>query len=156
MTVGGLSSTLLGGFLSDLLANPKNTSLRPRARAWIPAIGSGAFVCWIRVGGLTSEYGLISLGRIPLRGVLVRTHSRRGVAQGLFSLTTALGNFGPVIVGSDGRAHGPERYLLQEDPLHGKLVPPKINANISAVSNIEHQPDELEVNAVFIKNYERE
>eukprot|EP01035_Chromulina_nebulosa_P038125 gene38125-51489_t len=69
------------------------------ARAWIPAIGSGAFVCWIRVGGLTSEYGLISLGRIPLRGVLVRTHSRRGVAQGLFSLTTALGNFGPVIVG---------------------------------------------------------
>ena len=43
MALGGLASSLLGGILSDYLANPKvlsdGTSVKPRARAWVPAVG---------------------------------------------------------------------------------------------------------------------
>ena len=47
--VVGLLSTVLGGYLADLIANPPDNSKRkPRARAWIPAIGSILTVpCWI-------------------------------------------------------------------------------------------------------------
>ena len=38
---GGLLSTLLGGFISDKLANPEDPSKQtPQARAWVPAVGS--------------------------------------------------------------------------------------------------------------------
>ena len=44
VALGGLVSSLIGGVISDRLANPpvnKDGSLdRPRARAWVPAIGS--------------------------------------------------------------------------------------------------------------------
>lgn len=45
VAVGGLLSSLLGGYLSDRLANPSVDSssgmrARPRARAWVPAVGS--------------------------------------------------------------------------------------------------------------------
>ena len=43
VALGGLASSLLGGILSDYLANPKvlpdGTSVKPRARAWVPAVG---------------------------------------------------------------------------------------------------------------------
>lgn len=39
MTVGGLSSTLLGGYLSDILSNPKDPTATPLARSWVPAVG---------------------------------------------------------------------------------------------------------------------
>ena len=55
VSIGGLSSSLLGGYLSDILANPlKNTEINPstssssssnrllrtRSRSWVPAVGS--------------------------------------------------------------------------------------------------------------------
>ena len=56
VSIGGLSSSLLGGYLSDILANPvKNTDINPssstslsssnrllrtRSRSWVPAVGS--------------------------------------------------------------------------------------------------------------------
>ena len=43
VALGGLVSSLLGGILSDYLANPKalpdGTTAKPRARAWVPAVG---------------------------------------------------------------------------------------------------------------------
>lgn len=49
VAAGGLLSSLLGGVISDYLANPKvqadGTTPKPRARAWVPAIGeSGSSV----------------------------------------------------------------------------------------------------------------
>ena len=48
VALGGLVSSLIGGVISDRLANPpvkKDGSVdRPRARAWVPAIGTYAYV----------------------------------------------------------------------------------------------------------------
>ena len=48
VALGGLVSSLIGGVISDRLANPpvkKDGSVdRPRARAWVPAIGAYPYV----------------------------------------------------------------------------------------------------------------
>lgn len=44
VALGGLVSSLIGGVISDRLANPPvkkdGSADRPRARAWVPAIGA--------------------------------------------------------------------------------------------------------------------
>jgi hypothetical protein len=44
VALGGLVSSLIGGVISDRLANPPvkkdGSADRPRARAWVPAIGN--------------------------------------------------------------------------------------------------------------------
>ena len=40
ISIGGLASSLIGGALSDRLSNPQDPNTRPRARAWVPALGS--------------------------------------------------------------------------------------------------------------------
>ena len=83
MTVGGLASTFLGGYLSDVLSNPKSKDIKPRARSWIPAIGrfckclfifdvnldafqfSGCTsFCWLRSCELSREYSALPFGRV--------------------------------------------------------------------------------------------
>ena len=37
---GGFLSSLVGGYLSDRLASPTDPTVQPRARCWVPAVGS--------------------------------------------------------------------------------------------------------------------
>jgi MFS family permease len=114
---GGLLSSLLGGFLSDYLANPSpkadGSIDKPRARAWVPAIGSllaapfwAAFVLadspTVAAAALLMEYLTAECWFGPTLASLfnVVPKERRGTAQGLFSVLTAAGNVAPVIVGA--------------------------------------------------------
>jgi len=112
VALGGLASTVLGGYLSDVLANPRDASRKPLSRSWVSAVGSLlAAPCWAgfllaaspeqAAAFLLAEYlvaecwfgpTLASLfSAVPVR--------RRGAAQGVFSVLTAVGNLGPVAVG---------------------------------------------------------
>eukprot|EP00596_Hydrurales_sp_CCMP1899_P010529 CAMPEP_0119047156 /NCGR_PEP_ID=MMETSP1177-20130426/51284_1 /TAXON_ID=2985 /ORGANISM="Ochromonas sp, Strain CCMP1899" /LENGTH=326 /DNA_ID=CAMNT_0007021341 /DNA_START=855 /DNA_END=1835 /DNA_ORIENTATION=+ len=114
---GGLLSSLLGGFLSDYLANPSprpdGTVAKPRARAWVPAVGSllaapfwAAFVLadspTVAAAALLMEYLTAECWFGPTLASLfnVVPKERRGTAQGLFSVLTAAGNIAPVVVGA--------------------------------------------------------
>lgn len=113
VSLGGVASTLLGGYLSDALANPSDKSKRPISRCWVAAVGSFlAAPCW--AGFLLSnspeqaalflllEYLTAECWFGPTLAALFNTVPlrRRGVAQGVFSVLTALGTLGPLAVGS--------------------------------------------------------
>lgn len=113
LAVGGFSSGLLGGYFSDLLSNPKDPKSIPRGRSWVPAVGSllaaplwAAFITAPTPQQaalfLFFEYLVAECWFGPTLAALfdVVPATRRGAAQGLFSLATALGNFGPIAIGS--------------------------------------------------------
>ncbi|KAJ1435295.1 major facilitator superfamily domain-containing protein, partial [Ochromonadaceae sp. CCMP2298] len=108
---GGILSSLLGGWISDRLANPVDpSSTRPLARSWVSAVGSLlAAPCWAgfvlastpeaAAGFLFLEYLVAECWFGPTLASLfsVVPAKRRGAAQGLFSVLTAAGNLGPVL-----------------------------------------------------------
>lgn len=109
---GGLASTLLGGYLSDRLTNTK-PGVKPRARMWVPAIGSLlAAPLWalfilssdpkITAIALLCEYLVAECWFGPTLAALFSAvpANRKGTAQGLFSVLTALGNTAPVLIGA--------------------------------------------------------
>jgi MFS family permease len=113
VALGGILSSLLGGWLSDRLANPADPSARPQARSWVSAVGSLlAAPCWAgfvlastpeaAAGFLLLEYLVAECWFGPTLASLfsVVPIARRGAAQGLFSVLTAAGNLGPVLVGA--------------------------------------------------------
>lgn len=115
IAVGGLTSSLLGGYISDKLSESGSISFLnlPKSRSWVPAIGSllaaplwagfvladvpEAAAIFLFFEYLTAEcwFGptLASLYKVVPK-------NRRGVAQGIFSVLTAAGNFGPVLISS--------------------------------------------------------
>lgn len=110
---GGILSSLIGGYISDALANPKNKDQRPVARSWVPAIGSllaaplwAAFILTddpsTAAACLLGEYLVAECWFGPTLASLfdVVPKDRRGVAQGLFSVLTAAGNLAPILVGA--------------------------------------------------------
>jgi len=110
---GGLFSSLVGGYISDALANPKTKGQRPIARSWVPAIGSllaaplwAAFILTddpsLAAAFLLGEYLVAECWFGPTLASLfeVVPKERRGVAQGLFSVLTAAGNLAPIFVGA--------------------------------------------------------
>ena len=120
VSMGGLLSTIIGGYISDSLANPKDPSKRRIARAWVPAIGSllaaplwAAFVLiddpTYAAVCLFFEYIVAECWFGPTLAVLfnVVPKARRGAAQGLFSMLSAVGNIAPILVGTlAGGAYG--------------------------------------------------
>jgi len=109
---GGFLSTLLGGYISDKIAKPEDGS-RPKSRAWVPAWGSllaaplwAAFIFApdpkTAAAALLAEYLAAECWFGPTLAALynVVPPERRGTAQGLFSVLTALGNTAPIIVGA--------------------------------------------------------
>ena len=111
---GGLLSTLLGGFISDKLANPEDPSKQtPQARAWVPAVGSllaapawAAFILAptpeLTAAALLVEYLVAECWFGPTLAALFKVVplERRGSAQGLFSVLTAVGNTAPILIGA--------------------------------------------------------
>jgi predicted MFS family arabinose efflux permease len=111
--VGGLLSAVVGGYLSDRLANPPVPGDKPIARAWIPAVGSllaaPAWYLFVRasspelsVAFLFAEYLFAECWFGPTLAALyaVVPKESRGTAQGVFSILTAAGNIGPILVGA--------------------------------------------------------
>ena len=105
VSVGGLLSSILGGYLSDNLANPINKDWK-RARCWVPALGSLiAIPCWIMFVEAPSpelaltflffEYIFAECWFGPTLAALfaVVPAELRGTAQGLFSMLTAIGRW---------------------------------------------------------------
>ncbi|CAM9620197.1 unnamed protein product, partial [Chrysoparadoxa australica] len=103
---GGVASSILGGLISDKFADP-------RVKAWVPMIGSLLAVpLWIAVVTSTDFYTAIAALFLeylvaecwfgPSVTILqeVLPSNVRGIAQGGFSMLTALGNISPVIIGS--------------------------------------------------------
>lgn len=112
ISVFGLTSSLLGGYIADRLNSPSDRSVIPRSRLWVPAIGSLLAVpCWtlfiqskdpfVSAVALTLEYLFAEAWIGPTLANLYSAvpKNRRGVAQGIFSILIALGNFVPFIVG---------------------------------------------------------
>ena len=110
---GGLLSTLAGGYISDRLTNPTNPDTIPKARAWVPAIGSllaapawAAFILAptpeLTAAALLVEYLVAECWFGPTLAALFNVVSpdRRGSAQGLFSVLTAVGNTAPILIGA--------------------------------------------------------
>eukprot|EP01031_Cornospumella_fuschlensis_P033150 gene33150-40108_t len=106
VAVGGLLSSLAGGYLSDYLRNTANLP-----RTLVPAIGSFlAAPLWLgfiyaetpteALLYLLAEYVVAECWFGPTLASLFQVvpANRRGTAQGLFSLLTAVGNIGPVLV----------------------------------------------------------
>ena len=107
-------STLFGGYVSDKLSNPEDpTKQAPLARAWVPAVGSllaapawAAFILAptpeLTAVALLVEYLVAECWFGPTLAALFKVVSpeRRGSAQGLFSVLTALGNTAPILVGA--------------------------------------------------------
>ena len=107
-------STLLGGFISDKLANPEDPSKQtPQARAWVPAVGSllaapawAAFILAptpeLTAAALLVEYLVAECWFGPTLAALFKVVplERRGSAQGLFSVLTAVGNTAPILIGA--------------------------------------------------------
>ncbi len=109
---GGLLSTLAGGYISDRLTNPADPNTAPKARAWVPAIGSllaapawAAFILAptpeLTAAALLVEYLVAECWFGPTLAALFNVVSpdRRGSAQGLFSVLTAAGNTAPILIG---------------------------------------------------------
>lgn len=91
----------------------EDKSIIPRARAWVPAIGSllavpcfAAFVLTddprVAAAFLSLEYLLAECWFGPTLAALfnIIPSDKRGTAQGIFSLLTAFGNLAPVLVGA--------------------------------------------------------
>ena len=110
VAVGGLASSLLGGYLSDLIQKTQKEG--SKARVWVAAIGSlAAAPLWagfilaetpsLAVAYLFAEYIAAECWIGPtLAGLYdVIPTSRRGTAQGMFSFLTAIGNVAPLLVG---------------------------------------------------------
>ena len=113
IAIAGVLSSLIGGYISDAIANPKDNSQRPYARAWVPAIGSLlAAPLWIAfvsandpieaASFLLLEYLVAECWFGPTLAALfvVVPKDKRGLSQGLFSFLTAIGNIAPVVVGA--------------------------------------------------------
>eukprot|EP01041_Mallomonas_annulata_P011077 gene11077-23156_t len=117
----GFVSSLFGGYLSDLLADSKrehvssdgSIAIKTRARTWVPGIGSlvaaplwAAFIlaptAQYALAILLVEYLAAECWFGPTLAALFSFTSpeRRGTAQGLFSILTALGSLGPIVVGA--------------------------------------------------------
>lgn len=113
VSIGGLLSTIIGGYISDSLANPKDQSQRRIARAWVPAVGSllaaPLWAAFVLVDDPTYaaiclffEYIVAECWFGPTLAVLfdVVPKTRRGAAQGLFSMLSAVGTIAPILVGT--------------------------------------------------------
>ena len=109
---GGLLSSVVGGYISDVLANPKPDK-KAVARTWVPAVGSilavPAWILFIRaptpelsLAFLLCEYLVAECWFGPTLAALftVVPDDKRGTAQGIFSVLTALGNFAPILIGA--------------------------------------------------------
>ena len=113
VAAGGFLSSLIGGYISDRLANPADPTARPRARMWVPAVGSllaaplwAAFVAAdepsTAVLCLLGEYLVAECWFGPALASLFQAvpANRRGTAQGLFSVLNLAGNVATVLVGA--------------------------------------------------------
>ena len=114
VSVGGLLSSILGGYVSDLLAKPGSIDENKGiARSWVPAVGSllavPAWVLFIKAPTpelsllyLFSEYIFAECWFGPTLAALFNAvpNDRRGTAQGIFSVLTAIGNFAPILIGA--------------------------------------------------------
>eukprot|EP00953_Heterococcus_sp_UTEX-ZZ885_P008758 5213-Heterococcus_DN1.PRE.2 len=147
VAVGGVSSNVLGGYLSDKLF-----PIDARYRAWVPLTGCLLSIpAWAYVVSTDSFYtAMICLGVKYLVGeccmpacasrdcnvaqLMQRTASTkgalpssvRGTAQGVFSMLTAVGNVAPVAIGALA-AHYPLQTVV--------LLAPRSS---SAVGAVEH------------------
>lgn len=117
VAVGGFVSSLAGGYLSDQLAK-KNTNGNSNSKGKIPRIwvsAAGTLLAapfWtgfmlaptanIALGFLLAEYLVAECWFGPTLATLYELvpSKSRGTAQGLFSFITAIGNLGPVLIGS--------------------------------------------------------
>jgi MFS family permease len=110
VAVGGLVSSLLGGFLSDRLSAP--SSGRAYSRIWVPAVGSWLAAPLWAAFLLTSspqaaavfllcEYLAAECWFGPTLAAIFAAvpAQRRGAAQGVFSMLTAAANVAPIAVG---------------------------------------------------------
>lgn len=108
---GGLLSSLLGGYISDLLISRSGDS-KSRVRMWVPAIGSllAAPLWYAFIHAETPstaafflliEYLAAECWVGPtLAGLYnVVPENRRATAQGIFSFLTAVGNISPLLIG---------------------------------------------------------
>jgi predicted MFS family arabinose efflux permease len=111
--IGGLASSLIGGYISDRIANPSSPGIRPAPRALVPAVGSllaaPAWYLFIKADSpemsivyLFAEYLFAECWFGPTLASLyaVVPKESRGAAQGIFSILTAAGNIGPILVGA--------------------------------------------------------
>lgn len=123
--VGGVTSSLLGGFLTDKFA-PSDI----RYKAWVPMAGCLLAVpTWaavvsagdfrIAMACLFAEYIVAECWFGPavsiLQGALPPTV--RGTGQGVFSMLTAVGNIAPVIIGSLSASYPLQDVLLYFVPI---------------------------------------
>jgi sugar phosphate permease len=124
ITIGGLISSLLGGYLSDYLHHSRRNF--PLARTWIPAVSSFLAIpfWWIFLKHSSLTWSLIALfweyffaecwigpTLTALLGAIPK--SKKGFVQGIFAFLTAIGNFGPLIM--PWLIHG--NYFSMEDAL---------------------------------------
>jgi sugar phosphate permease len=113
VATGGFLSSLIGGYISDRLATPNDPTARPRARMWVPAVGSllaaplwAAFIAADQpstaVLCLLGEYLVAECWFGPALAALFQVvpANRRGTAQGLFSVLNLAGNVATVLVGA--------------------------------------------------------
>ena len=113
MGLGGLLSSLIGGYISDRLANPNRSDVRALPRALVPAVGSllAAPAWYLFVHAETPEMSIVYLfaeylfaecwfGPTLASLYAVVPKESRGTAQGVFSILTAAGNIGPILVGA--------------------------------------------------------
>merc|ERR1711907_637521 len=114
VSVGGLLSSILGGYISDVLTKPgSNGENSGLARSWVPAIGSllavPAWILFIKAPTpelsiiyLFFEYIFAECWFGPTLAALFNAvpNDRRGTAQGMFSVLTAVGNFAPILIGA--------------------------------------------------------
>lgn len=109
VAIGGLLSSLLGGYLSDALSNSKAD--RVYSRLWVSAAGCLlAAPLWagfilasapqVALLCLLAEYLAAEVWFGPTLAALFQVvpKERRGASQGLFSVLIAIGNLGPLIV----------------------------------------------------------
>ena len=114
VSCGGLLSSIIGGYVSDILAKPvPGDEGKGLARSWVPAVGSilavPAWILFIKAPTpelsilfLFSEYIFAECWFGPTLAALFNAvpNDRRGTAQGIFSVLTAIGNFAPILIGA--------------------------------------------------------
>ena len=111
VSICGVTSGVLGGYLADKVAS-SSIEKDSASRLWIPVIGSAlavpAFYYTVHAPsfemamiGLASEYLVAECWFGPTVSVLLQSTdaNKGGTAQGMFTLTGALGNLSPSLLG---------------------------------------------------------
>lgn len=111
VSICGVTSGVLGGYLADKVASSSNGK-DSASRLWIPVIGSALAVPTfyytvhapsfeMAMIGLASEYLVAECWFGPTVSVLLQSTdaNKGGTAQGMFTLTGALGNLSPSVLG---------------------------------------------------------